>query len=501
MGLSNANITFLSDIFDQELNDLHQKEVLINDLVKTIYRRPIVFDRFRKDINKFNLQDFNNSNNSIWDKTLKNINIGEVNFKQLKYLDSRIDTSLDSVKAKVLKSKHSKTSEKLKNVLITDEIFQKEINKILDHAEDDKFEHKNMSYKSILSGLEDAETEIVFLEKDDNNFGEEIDLFDFYNKFCELTGNFKLTLTVFLEQFLLNKFKYFDYSIRNNDFLEKLNRSTVKIWNSKAYLNFLRCLADEIKKNIMEYQSLIPIEYILQHKIIPHYNKVIRSDGIFTDNVDSVICQYCKLQFENRDLFSKHKHTKVSRVKEGICLKEYELHFLVTVIETRLHTTILNSKIFSKLSFTEKNKLQRFSKFEMYPLLEREHDRKQEKIEKASLEDLAYIKENIKLLPENEDILHEDRFIREQENEIDEENKDSIPTWLIKLQKLDEKYQCEVCGDINYKGKSIFELHFNEKRHIFGLKQLGYSGSDYEIFNGITKIVEVQSLLEEIKNF
>lgn len=505
MGSLNDASVYLSDSLDDHLKDLHQNEALINDAIKTIQRRPGVFKVFHSTMKKLLLKECDKDTNAVIGESFKGSEYEEVNYKQLKYLNDKLNSTLSKV---IMKTRQNEriNQVKYKSIAITDESFQKEIEKIVNAKEQDE-DFKDYetpegaprnSYGTILSKLASKEDEYL-LEQDDNNFGEEIDLSLIYNKFCDLTSNFTVTLSWFLEEFLVNKFGQPDYPLRNNDILASLNKSTVKLWNSGSYLKFLTDLIIEITKNISSFQPLLPIEFLMNKHTIQHYNKLIRNEGVAIESTGFIICQYCKTQFENKEKYKEHKHSKVSRIKEEICLKEYQLHFLISLIEKRLKKTILNLKIFSKLSFIEKSKLPRFMEFDLYPVSDRESDKKQDNLEKLDVEELADMNIGNKLTSEPEDnVLHENRFIRENEDNNDEEDDDEVPTWLVKLQKLDEKYQCEICGNITYKGRTNFESHFNGQRHVFGLQQLGYKGVDFEIFNGITKINESKDLIAEL---
>ncbi|OBA25469.1 hypothetical protein HANVADRAFT_50028 [Hanseniaspora valbyensis NRRL Y-1626] len=511
MDLGKNKIFLLIDDLDTDLTELYENEQLLNDVIKTIQRRPIVFENYKNDMNKSLLKEFDDSNKSIVMKKLRNVKKEDLNYKQLNYLNNKLDFKLNNLitKTKKHQNKTDLNRKKRENIVINDDIFQKEIEKIMEKKDTylingEKALYNKNSYGSILEKLrssKEEEEEDILLHQDDNNFGEEIDLYFLCNQFCELTSNFKMSLIWILEEFLLNKFKEPDYPLRHNDLLRDLNKSKVKLWNSSSYLKFLDNLINEIIKNIKTYQPLLPIDYLIAKQVIPHYEKVIKKNGIINEATGDIICQYCNTLFKDNKLFKNHTHPKVSRIKEQICLKEYQLHSLMKFIESRLQKTILNLKIISKLSFNEKSKLPRFTSFELYPLSERESDKLQDKLETLNSESIgSVLGKNIFDTEENEDILHENRFIREQkEEEFDEEgDDDQLPTWLVKLKKLDEKYQCEICGNINYKGKTHFESHFNGKRHLFGLNQLGYKGDDYEIFNGITKINELNELLKEL---
>lgn len=72
-----------------------------------------------------------------------------------------------------------------------------------------------------------------------------------------------------------------------------------------------------------------------------------------------------------------------------------------------------------------------------------------------------------------------------------------IPFWLYKLQGLGIEYPCEICGNYVYNGRRAFEKHFNEPRHIHGLKCLGIESG--VLFKDITAIQDAVDLAEKLK--
>lgn len=67
-----------------------------------------------------------------------------------------------------------------------------------------------------------------------------------------------------------------------------------------------------------------------------------------------------------------------------------------------------------------------------------------------------------------------------------------IPFWLYKLHGLGVEYACEICGNFVYMGRRAFDKHFNEARHVYGLKCLGITNTS--LFREITAIDEAQKL-------
>ncbi|MCJ1354066.1 MAG: hypothetical protein MMC33_004053 [Icmadophila ericetorum] len=72
-----------------------------------------------------------------------------------------------------------------------------------------------------------------------------------------------------------------------------------------------------------------------------------------------------------------------------------------------------------------------------------------------------------------------------------------IPYWLYKLHGLGVEFSCEICGNFVYMGRRAFDKHFNESRHIYGLKCLGISNTG--LFREITGIEDALKLWDKIE--
>ncbi|KAI1505761.1 splicing factor 3A subunit 3 [Biscogniauxia marginata] len=72
-----------------------------------------------------------------------------------------------------------------------------------------------------------------------------------------------------------------------------------------------------------------------------------------------------------------------------------------------------------------------------------------------------------------------------------------IPFWLYKLHGLGVEFPCEICGNFVYMGRRAFDKHFNEARHLWGLKSLGITNT--ALFRDITGIDEALRLWEKIQ--
>ncbi|KAL8672920.1 MAG: hypothetical protein Q9168_002646 [Polycauliona sp. 1 TL-2023] len=71
-----------------------------------------------------------------------------------------------------------------------------------------------------------------------------------------------------------------------------------------------------------------------------------------------------------------------------------------------------------------------------------------------------------------------------------------IPYWLYKLHGLGVEFNCEICGNFVYMGRRAFDKHFNEARHIYGLKCLGITNTT--LFREITDIEDALKLWDKI---
>lgn len=74
-----------------------------------------------------------------------------------------------------------------------------------------------------------------------------------------------------------------------------------------------------------------------------------------------------------------------------------------------------------------------------------------------------------------------------------------IPPWLYKLQGLHHSYDCEICGNISYKGRVAYNKHFGGAKHVQGLKLLGIDDGSIPTFKSISSIDEAVALWHRIK--
>ena len=72
-----------------------------------------------------------------------------------------------------------------------------------------------------------------------------------------------------------------------------------------------------------------------------------------------------------------------------------------------------------------------------------------------------------------------------------------IPFWMYKLHGLRVEYKCEICSDFVYKGRKVFEKHFQESRHAFGMRALGLPNTPQ--FRDVTRIQDAYALADKLR--
>lgn len=77
-----------------------------------------------------------------------------------------------------------------------------------------------------------------------------------------------------------------------------------------------------------------------------------------------------------------------------------------------------------------------------------------------------------------------------------------IPYWLWRLHGLGTEFPCEICGGYRYLGRKAFDRHFQEWRHLHGLKCIGLSASgaaSARAFYGVTAVEDALKLGERLR--
>ena len=217
---------------------------------------------------------------------------------------------------------------------------------------------------------------------------------------------------------------------------------------------------------------------------------------------EGIWCPDCEKEFKNDNVYKNHlngkKHIKAAEAKKGgatengengrnghvngkgptvqkfkeraIAEREFRIHKLATTLQSERSDTRINVE--RKQGMTERER---------------------------QMELDALFAESTELAPRNGD----------DESESDDDEKiynplklplawdgRPIPYWLYKLHGLGVEFPCEICGNFVYMGRRAFDKHFNEARHIYGLKCLGITNTT--LFREITGIEDALKLWDKI---
>lgn len=213
---------------------------------------------------------------------------------------------------------------------------------------------------------------------------------------------------------------------------------------------------------------------------------------------DAVWCDACEKEFKNENVYKGHlngrKHVKAAqalaerqqgaadaavasgkfsatRTKErAVAEREFRVKRLASAMSTEREDTRVNVE--RRQGMTERERQQEldnlFSMAEQAPQVAESND------------------------PEGED--GEEKIYNPLKLPLAWDGK-PIPFWLYRLHGLGVEFPCEICGNFVYMGRRAFEKHFNEARHIYGLKRLGIN--DTHLFRDITGIEEALKLWDK----
>ena len=227
-------------------------------------------------------------------------------------------------------------------------------------------------------------------------------------------------------------------------------------------------------------------------------------DGAAKDlsSAEAVWCEDCEKEFKNENVYKNHltgrKHIKAAekrkerqgdgdgaanggkagassatRLKErAIAEREYRVKRLTSAMSTERSDTKVNVE--RKQGMTERERQQ-----ELDNLLSMS-DAPQERAEGG----------------EDDDEDGEERIYNPLKLPLAWDGK-PIPFWLYRLHGLGVEFPCEICGNFVYMGRRAYDKHFNEARHVYGLKCLGIT--NVNLFRDINRIDEALKLWDKIQ--
>ncbi|CCE61176.1 hypothetical protein TPHA_0A00910 [Tetrapisispora phaffii CBS 4417] len=299
----------------------------------------------------------------------------------------------------------------------------------------------------------------------EEQYGEILNLEQFYSSWLNVVKTadcsilkYILMLNVFLDkdEFILNS-PMDRKNLRYVDFIRILSKYFESYLEKRYILNNWINFKTELKKSFEKYS----IKPIVKEK-------------------KGYLCISCGKWFKNSNVYDGHlkgkQHEKHYSNRKMFLYNEYKLHRIINYLKYEFDES--KAYMERKLAFTN---------------TERNNELK---LLTKKYEEPAYNKDE----PENTDKYEEDD--NSMSNAAEDRNKSfnmplgpdgmPIPLWLYKLQGLDIKYNCEICGNKEYQGRKAYENHFSELTHTSHLYFLGIQYS--KAFKGITSIAEAKSL-------
>ncbi|EPE08493.1 splicing factor 3a subunit 3 [Ophiostoma piceae UAMH 11346] len=227
---------------------------------------------------------------------------------------------------------------------------------------------------------------------------------------------------------------------------------------------------------------------------------------------DAVWCADCEKEFKNQNVYKGHlsgrKHVRAAelraaststggagdsssaaRLKErAIAAREYRVQRLVAAMSTEKDDTRVNVE--RRQGMTERERQQELEN--LYSTQEEERVIKRRRIggEGAAAQEDEHDDDD------GDDDDDDEKVYNPLKLPLAWDGK-PIPFWLYRLHGLGVEFNCEICGQYTYMGRRAFEKHFNESRHIHGLRCLGINNPS--LFRDITQIEEALRLWEKLQ--
>lgn len=388
--------------------------------------------------------------------------------------------------------------------------FYKQLNGIKDFHRrypNEPVENLERAYKRKAPGEgESATTEVDNMFTGEEAFGRFLDLTTLHEDYLNLPGVKRVSYLQYLSTFEIftppqcpikrvdkTIDQYFNYAGRLADYLENFLRRT-------------RPLAD-LEKDFTSIDQ--DFEKSWEANEVPGWGPEALAAGpaapITEGAGEGIWCPDCEKEFKNDNVYKSHlsgkKHIKaaelrnsrgetngasngevneqsgsrgstVQRLKErAIADREYRVHKLAVLLETQRNDTRVNVE--RKQGMTERER---------------------------QMELDAFFAESTEAMPrpgdEDSDSDDDEKIYNPLKLPLAWDGK-PIPYWLYKLHGLGVEFPCEICGNFVYMGRRAFDKHFNEARHIYGLKCLGITNTS--LFREITGIEDALKLWDKIQ--
>lgn len=368
--------------------------------------------------------------------------------------------------------------------------------------------------KSILSKYSNGIVKINSIFSVDEQYGQYLDLLKFYESWLNLITENKVDATNIVE---IPKYVEYISLITKFDKIPKETREQIN--TNSEYSKYVSNLSEYLrsfyeKTNILQSpnKSYLKIKSDFDSIIWPKRKQELTTAGLTSDS--SFKCLVCDKAFSKETVYKGHlaskKHIKkMEKIRDGnidnnagtseiisneylkfnhdILLNEYLITSYAALLDSVIKDTRLNiqrrNALTNKERFYENLNFSKIYDSEAFPkhlgANEKENDTEIDKQCDQEDDDEVYNPMNLPL---------------------DVDGK-PIPFWLWKLQGLDHEYTCEICGNFKYHGRNIFERHFKEQRHIYGLQCLGIPQTKemVQLFKDVIKINDAIKLWGKFK--
>ncbi|KAI9662774.1 MAG: hypothetical protein M1829_006118 [Trizodia sp. TS-e1964] len=222
-----------------------------------------------------------------------------------------------------------------------------------------------------------------------------------------------------------------------------------------------------------------------------------------TSDTPAIWCRECEKEFNNENVYKNHlsgrKHLKASeaqKLQSGInptTEEELTRNKLVSAQRTKERAIASRENRIRTLSeaLQQERAATRVNVERRQGQTERERQQELDQLYAEAAEPYA------QGLDDNSDSDGEEKVYNPLKLPLAWDGK-PIPFWLYKLHGLGVEFSCEICGNFVYMGRRAFDKHFNEARHIYGLKCLGITNTT--LFREITGIDDALKLWNKIQN-
>ncbi|KAL1922658.1 uncharacterized protein VTP21DRAFT_10197 [Calcarisporiella thermophila] len=334
--------------------------------------------------------------------------------------------------------------------------------------------------------LEDDPLERLF--SGEEGYGRYLDLHYVFDLYVNLKGVRKLNYLQYLDQF--DKFSAIPKENKNSDY--------------KKYLQALREYLESYFQRAKPLTNLHGIQRMVRDEFEEKWAKGEAPGWARDENEaqDALYCVACRKQYTKQTVYDAHlnskKHLKAAEnlmksqqgengvngdggelARRKATLEREQREKEIAALEALLvkYAEVLGEQIEATKANVERKQA----------LTDRERN-----LEQARGEGDLEVEE---FDPDQED--EDDRIYNPLKLPLGWDGK-PIPYWLYKLHGLGVEYSCEICGNYVYRGRKAFDMHFQEARHVNGMRCLGIP--NWRQFHDITSIDDAYALWEKLKS-